>query len=68
MAITKELSFTAERKFSDKVYGSLGYAMSETITLEDGDNREKEYRMLKKRVGKRASEMNDEIRQSIKEQ
>lgn len=61
MAKTKEISITFERKISDKDYGSLGYAISETVTLEDGDKRLEEYTKLKASLGKRASILDKEL-------
>ena len=61
MAKTKEISFSLERRISDKNFGSLGYAVFESVTLEPGDKSSEEYVKLKSKVSKRASLLDKEL-------
>ena len=65
MAKTKEMTIAYGRKISDGDYGSGEFFHSETITIEEGDNRDKERRRLKKRVQDQGSAMYKEIKEAI---
>lgn len=65
MAKTKEISFTLERKISDKEYGSLGYSVTETVALESGDSANEVYVKLKARTAKKASILDKELQDTV---
>ena len=65
MAKTKEITIAYGRKISDGDFGSGEFYFGETVTLEEGDNRNKEVRRLNKRVQNQGSEMFAEIKKAI---
>lgn len=66
MAKIKELSITFERKISDGNFGSLGYSVTETVSLDRDDDPKEEYAKLKSRVGKKASILDKEVSENIR--
>lgn len=55
MARRKEISITVSRKESDGNYGSYEALVSETVTLEEGDDVEDEVKELRARAIKSCS-------------
>ena len=50
MAKVKEITLSFGRRVSDGDYGSINVDYGETIVLEKGDDPDKEYKRLQKRV------------------
>lgn len=66
MARVKEISVMLERKASDGNFGSLGYSVTETVSLERDDDPKEEYLELKRRVARKASVLDKELGENIR--
>lgn len=65
MAKTKSVTVGIGRKISDNNYGSVDFFVSETVDLEEGDDREEEFVKVYKRCKKRGSKAMKELRKAV---